>query len=172
MISWIHHINVFHRHSCNRFMKTCEHVYIWCMGHSVYSSPPSTAYMRRWTGSALVQVMACRLVGAKPLSEPMLGLIVNSTIRNKLQLNSNRHTFCSFTKMHLKMSSAKRGPFLFRGRWVKALWHSIAVCRHETRWLSNKVMGCHLFGADPGGRLNKKDGLTRYGDSHVKNKTS
>ena len=25
---------------------------------------------------------------------------------------------------------------------------------------------------DPGGRLNKKDGLTRYGDSHVKHKTS
>ena len=30
-----------------------------------------------------------------------------------------------------------------------------------------------LFGARaPGGRLNKKDGLTRYGDSHVKDKTS
>ena len=27
--------------------------------------------MRRWTRSALVWVMACRLVGAKPLSEPM-----------------------------------------------------------------------------------------------------
>ena len=25
---------------------------------------------------------------------------------------------------------------------------------------------------DPGGRLNKKDGLTWYGDSHVKDKTS
>ena len=24
----------------------------------------------------------------------------------------------------------------------------------------------------PGGHLNKKDGLTRYGDSHVKDKTS
>ena len=24
----------------------------------------------------------------------------------------------------------------------------------------------------PGGRLNKKDGLSRYGDSHVKDKTS
>ena len=24
----------------------------------------------------------------------------------------------------------------------------------------------------PGSRLNKKDGLTRYGDSHVKDKTS
>ena len=26
--------------------------------------------------------------------------------------------------------------------------------------------------AGAGGRLNKKDGLTRYGDSHVKDKTS
>ena len=26
--------------------------------------------------------------------------------------------------------------------------------------------------SDSGGRLNKKDGLTRYGDSHVKDKTS
>ena len=30
------------------------------------------AYMRRWAGSSLVQIMACRLFGAKPLSEPML----------------------------------------------------------------------------------------------------
>ena len=29
-----------------------------------------------------------------------------------------------------------------------------------------------LFGVDAGGRLNKKDGLTRYGNSHVKDKTS
>ena len=29
-----------------------------------------------------------------------------------------------------------------------------------------------LFLQPPGGRLNKKDGLTRYGDSHVKDKTS
>ena len=29
-----------------------------------------------------------------------------------------------------------------------------------------------LQGRNPGGRLNKKDGLTRYGDSHVKDKTS
>ena len=28
------------------------------------------------------------------------------------------------------------------------------------------------FRKTPGGRLNKKDGLTRYGDSHVKDKTS
>ena len=30
--------------------------------------PPSATYMRQWIGSALVQIMACRLFGAKPLS--------------------------------------------------------------------------------------------------------
>ena len=29
-----------------------------------------------------------------------------------------------------------------------------------------------LITKEAGGRLNKKDGLTRYGDSHVKDKTS
>ena len=38
----------------------------------VNSSPPSAAYMRQWTRSALVQVMACRMFGAKPAPEPML----------------------------------------------------------------------------------------------------
>ena len=33
------------------------------------SSPHSAAYMRKWIGSALVQIKACRLFGAKPLPE-------------------------------------------------------------------------------------------------------
>ena len=37
------------------------------------SSPPSATYMRQRIGSALVQIMACRLFYAKPLSKPMLG---------------------------------------------------------------------------------------------------
>ena len=36
------------------------------------SSPPSATYMRRWTESSLIQIMACCLDGTKPLSEPML----------------------------------------------------------------------------------------------------
>ena len=32
----------------------------------------SAACVRQWTVSALVQIMACRLVGAEPLFEPML----------------------------------------------------------------------------------------------------
>ena len=37
------------------------------------SSPPSAVYVRQWIGWALVQIIACRLFGAKPLSKPMLG---------------------------------------------------------------------------------------------------
>ena len=39
----------------------------------VNSCPPSAAYIRQWTRSALVQIMACHLFGAKPLTEPILG---------------------------------------------------------------------------------------------------
>ena len=35
--------------------------------------PLSAAYMRQWIGSALVQIKACRLFGAKPLSKAVLG---------------------------------------------------------------------------------------------------
>ena len=41
------------------------------LAHLTHFSP-SAAYMCQWTGSALVQIMACRLFGAKPLPEPML----------------------------------------------------------------------------------------------------
>ena len=37
------------------------------------SSPLSAAYMRQWIGSALFRTMACRLLGARPLSGPVLG---------------------------------------------------------------------------------------------------
>ena len=37
--------------------------------------------------------------------------------------------------------------------------------------LKNQQCWMHLM-ISSGGRLNKKDGLTRYGDSHVKDKTS
>ena len=32
----------------------------------------SAAYMYQWIGSALVQIMACRLLSVKPLAKPML----------------------------------------------------------------------------------------------------
>ena len=44
-----------------------QHGQLW-----VNSSPPGAAYMIQWTGQTLVQVMACRLFGVKPLPEPMM----------------------------------------------------------------------------------------------------
>ena len=44
----------------------------------------------------------------------------------------------------------------------------LAKAMHESLWI---LLVCLRFN-QPGGRLNKKDGLTRYGDSHVKDKTS
>ena len=41
-------------------------------GNCLTHLPPCAAYMRQWIRSALVQIMACRLFGTKPLSEPML----------------------------------------------------------------------------------------------------
>ena len=49
--------------------------------------------MRQWTGSALVQVMACRLFGAKPSPEPVL---------THLQLNSWEQISVKFESEFIK----------------------------------------------------------------------
>ena len=41
-----------------------------------------------------------------------------------------------------------------------------------TNALQKQMSIIHHNSFSPGGRLNKKDGLTRYGNSHVKDKTS
>ena len=48
----------FEVHSCRSYM-------------IMNSSPPSVTYMHQWMRSALVQLRACHLSVAKPLSEPM-----------------------------------------------------------------------------------------------------
>ena len=94
-------------------------VYRYHLEHSnpegyAYPIPSSIAYMRQWAGSALVQIMARRLFGAKPLPEPMLTYcqldpcvetsVFSFFFRNK------RENF-SFKKIRLNMSSAKWRPF-------------------------------------------------------------
>ena len=58
----------------NIFHYTCNILAVnWSNIMDFSSSPPSAAYVRQLIGSALVQIMACRLFGAKPLSKPNLG---------------------------------------------------------------------------------------------------
>ena len=77
------------------------------------SSPPSAAYLREWNGSSMAQVMACRLFGAKPLSEPTLThCLLYSWEYISVKFVSE---LFSFKKMQLKMSSAKMAAILSRG---------------------------------------------------------
>ena len=85
--------NVF-THNSNLVIKVPVDVYL-------NSFPPSVAYNGPWIWAALIQIMACRLFGAKPLSKPNR-FIFNRALRNQLQwnLNQNANILC------LKMSSA------------------------------------------------------------------
>ena len=51
----------------------------------------------------------------------------------------------------------------------KHFFHALAAIFQNLTTISEQNMVICL---SPGGRLNKKDGLTSYGDSHVKDKTS
>ena len=70
--------------------------------------------------SALVQVMAWHLFGAKPLPEPILTYCQHGPmhIKNKLLLNINQITKDLLKKMHFNMSSAECLPFCPGFRWV------------------------------------------------------
>ena len=89
------------------------------------SSPPSAAYMRQWIGSALAQIMACRHSAPSHYLN-QCWVIVNWTVRNKLQWKLNGILSFSFKKMHLKMSSARMAAILSRGRWVN-IWQAICL---------------------------------------------
>ena len=53
--------------------------------------------------------------------------------------------------------------------YVNNLDHCFSVIGLSETWLNPSNVSAYGI---PGGRLNKKDGLTRYGNSHVKDKTS
>ena len=75
------------------------------------SSPPSTAYKRPQTGSALVQAMACGLSGTKLFPDPMLPYCqLDPWEQTSVKFESKWKNF-SFMKMPLKLSSAKWLPF-------------------------------------------------------------
>ena len=91
------------------------------------NSPPRVAYMRQWIGSALVQIMACRLFGAKPLSKPMLGYC---------QLDPQEQTWVIFF-IKSKTFHSSKCSWKSRGRWVKTTMYF----RKAGHFLSRVKMG-------------------------------
>ena len=94
-----------------------------------HSFSTSAAYMRQWIRSALVQIMFCRLLGAKPSSEPMLGYwdIVNWTLRNKLQWNFNQNTKLFIHENASEKIVCEMAAILSRGRWVNFWFDNMMV---------------------------------------------
>ena len=82
--------------------------------------------MRQWIRSALVQIMACRLLGAKPLYKPMLGYCQLDFKLNEIAIKIQN---LSFTKMHLKTTA-----ILSRGGWanIYSQRHRNSVVLHNT----------------------------------------
>ena len=82
----------------NRVTESCilHDIYIpvWCnlLRDSSNSSPTNAAYKHKWIGSALVQIMVCRLFGTKPLSEPM----------NTLYYTCDLNIMCTVTPLKSK----------------------------------------------------------------------
>ena len=84
----------------------------------VNSSPPSAAYMRQWIESALVQIIACRLFGAKPLSKPMLGYCQFTPLGTNFSENFNQNTKLFIHENASENVVCEMSAILFRGRWV------------------------------------------------------
>ena len=68
--------------------------------------------------NSLVQIMACRLIGAKPLSKPMLGY----SQLNKLQWAINQNTKIFIQENALENVVWKIAAILSRPQYVKYVW--------------------------------------------------
>ena len=82
------------------------------------SSPPSAAYMRQWTGSSLIQVMACRLFGAKSLPEAML-VYCQLDSWDIFQWNMNRNSIIYIQENAIENVVCQNGSHFVKGGWVK-----------------------------------------------------
>ena len=102
----------------------------------VNSSPPGAAYMRQWTGTALVQLMVCRLFSPKPLFKPML---VHCQLDDR-GTNFSEILIKILSKMHLKASSTKMTAILYRRDESTAAWIYNLYLEHVCA-----VLGWHLI---------------------------
>ena len=92
---------------------------------------PSDAYMCQYNILTLVQIMACHLFSAKPLSDPMLPYC---------QLNPEEHlsvkTYLKFTSFHSRKCTwkcrlPKWRPFCLCFNVLMLLGHQLAQCRPQ-----------------------------------------
>ena len=91
----------------------------------INSSLHNAPYVRQWIGSALIQIMACCLFGAKPLSKPML-YIANWALRNKFKWSFNQIHHLFIHKSAPENSVCEMTAILVRSRWFKQFSNGLA----------------------------------------------
>ena len=122
--------------------------------NSLNSSPPSVPYMCQWTGSTLVQVMACRRTRLSPvwrqaINRTNAGLLsIGPWGTNFNEILIEIHTF-SFKKMRLKMSSAKLVAIL---SWGDELMGSMTAnfCQSSAPTTTHCIQHRTQLTAEPG----------------------
>ena len=75
--------------------------------------------MSQWIGPAPVQIMACRLFGAKPSSKPTL-FFVNCALRSKLKWNLNQNVKTFHSWKPIRKYLLRNGGHFVRGGWVNS----------------------------------------------------
>ena len=124
---------------------------------------PSDAYMRHQRRPSLVQIMARRLIGAKPLSEPML-YHSQSGPYEQSSFNSNFKHFHS-RKYIWKCRLANVGHFVSTSLCLAAA----AASKHCLPWGHLQAHGYSSF--RQGWCLNINISSYRYRNSHYKDET-
>ena len=114
-------------------------IFVWFADFCINSSPHSVAYMRHWIGLSLVQILACRLFAAKPLSIAMLGYC---------QLNPWGQTSVKNTHFHsIKCTWTHRvrncGHFVLGGDEINLRSEEI-LCDKRCALSSYSLMACIL----------------------------
>ena len=125
---------------CSQYLYHIE--YGW---HLMNSSPPGAAYMRQWLGSALVQVMACRLFGTKPLPDPML-TFCHWDLKKQTSVKSNKNTKLFIQEYALKISSAEWRTFLSKNGPYGQHGHNPTAKKKNPIAYVNKLPCVCIFG--------------------------
>ena len=121
-------------HARNEFENViCKMIAIWSQIQCVNSSLPSAAYMLQWIRTALVPIMAVAYSAPSHYLN-QCWVIVRWTLGTNFNEILIKIQNFSFTKMHLKMSSAKRWPLCPGGDELKhtmmtmPIDHSLGHC--------------------------------------------
>ena len=108
---------------------------------------PHYAYMCQWTGSVLVQIMACCLYSAKPLSEPML-VYCQLDPKNEFQRISNQNTKLFIHANAFENIVCEMAAILSRGRCVNSLMTAINHSKffhNVLTWVQNLQKGWSAY---------------------------